>query len=691
MSLLTSLLAVLVLAVVTSSRAWAQLDYSRLAVTAVTSDGSCTDTFPTVSLCTLPATLTVSVSGIPANASLPYAYLILDNPAAQVDAYVQVLLLPNTTSLYTVRFLLSGYNPAFFGVPLDLFLYDLSAGVRSQRLKGGLSLPPRPPPTLSAIGGCEGSGAATLLCAPDHDVLYFSGTGLSLFLELSLVVLTLGGRVSTLGSSGAVLSASDTLLALKLNSSYSWVVQPEDYNGALLSVGFRLTSYSLITGAQQAYTLDGGLFVSFAPVPPPIVTSVQAGFLTGGSGGAGCSPSNASTPASPSFVGCVAGTNSILLSGHYLWQLNMSLTAPGKGMWLFENYGVGDAAQYQYAFLPLIPEDEPGLAWDLTVVTPTGQLTLPGLITYSTAPYLSSLVSCTNFSPVDTNPFYTSCTAGRTLTLLGSNFPKDPALAVVLSSSPGPTALNPPPVNVSCLSPAWVDSRTLTCVIPALDAVVGPRFWGVTNAVRALFPSTGQASTALSAIIVAYPDSPIVTSISGCAASSSALSVTGCKGGDVLTLRGFNLSTAASGAYIQLYDKYVSYDLVALTVLPGVTPTLMQAALPFVSPANSPFTAGLQYQVKWFEQRTSAGPLSLWSAAYGTAFFVEFDWAVAEGTVAQSNLPAILAGVLTPTLVLALGLAVWLGWRRVQLKRRTAFQTDFSSNSGLFNEVELEN
>ena len=688
MSLLALLLALLVLTALTSSRVGAQLDYSRLAVTSVTSDGSCTDTFPTVSLCSLPATLTVSVSGIPANASLPYAYLILDNPAAEVDAYVQVLRLANTTSLYTVPFLLSGYNPAFFGVPLDLFLYDRSAGVRSQALKGGLSLPARATPTLSAIAGCEGSGAATELCAPDHDVLYFSGTGLSLFLELSVFMLTLGGRVTALGS-GAVLSASESVLALKLNSSYVWVVQPENYDGTLLPVGLRLTSYSLLSNAQQEWTVDGGLSVSFAPLPPPIITSLQAGFLTGGSGGAGCSPSNTSTPSSLAFVGCVAGTNSILLTGHYLYQLNMSLSAPGKGVWLCENYGVGDAAHYQYAFLPLIPEDEPGLAWDLTVVTPTGQLTFPGLITYSTAPYLSSLVSCTNFSPYDTNPFYTSCTAGRTLTVLGSNFPKDPALSIVLSSSPGPTALGLPPLNVSCLTPLWVDSRTLTCVIPSLDAAVGPRFWGVTNAVRAVFPSTGQASTALSAVIVAYPDSPIVTSISGCAASTSPLSVTGCKGGDVLTLRGFNLSTAAS-AYIQLYDEYVSYQLVHLEVLPGVTSTLVQAALPFVSPADSPFVAGLQYQVRWFERRTIAGPLTTWSAAYGTAFFVQFDWAVVEGTTAQSNLPAVLAGVLTPTLVLALALAVWLGWRRVQVKRRTAFQGDVVANSGRFNEVELE-
>jgi hypothetical protein len=86
-----------------------------------------------------------------------------------------------------------------------------------------------------------------------------------------------------------------------------------------------------------------------------------------------------------------------------------------------------------------------------------------------------------------------------------------------------------------------VDANTLTCVVPRIGPQIALYFYGMPKLVVATFPGLQFTTNSLASFIVAYPDMPVLTSVSGCEVSRCPM-VQRCRGGDLLTIQGMRLN-----------------------------------------------------------------------------------------------------------------------------------------------------
>ena len=127
------------------------------------------------------------------------------------------------------------------------------------------------PPTLTSIGGCDGSGQSTLNCVPDLSTIELTGSGLLWYSSGYGVRLNIGDRTTgpfLIANSLAVLN--DSYATLSLASIYSSLLQPQHYAGVLLSLNFTSSAYSRAGQTESSYT-SNSLQISFVPLPPPAV------------------------------------------------------------------------------------------------------------------------------------------------------------------------------------------------------------------------------------------------------------------------------------------------------------------------------------------------------------------------------------------------------------------------------------
>lgn len=510
-----------------ASFTFAQWDLTQLSIASVTSDGSCQDVFPAALNCSLPALLTFQVSGVPANAQ-PGTVLAFIFDGSDAETYADATINSSSPSTLTATVRLAGYSVGLMGRLLSVYLWDYRTGNRSQAAQL-VSFAVKPIPILTSISGCQGSGSSTYNCLPDSDVLVFQGSGLSIFSELYSYQLSIGNTSGIIYWNSGLQVISDTQMLLPLNTSYSFVLQPSSFSGLVQALAFNLQWWSSRSGQSYNY-FTNSLQISFAPLPPPLVTAIT-------SSGTPC----VQTPGASAFTGCIPQQSYLVFTGHYLYSANITLSTQGRGTYLClaPPRGSTSTTITTYCSLPFITEDIDGLAWDVQINTASGVLLYPGLVSFTSSTLITSLTPCNSYSQQGSNAiFFLNCAPGATLTIRGTGFPSDPSLSVTLISN---TNAMSAPTNVSCWSPQYVNPTTLTCLIPLIDPALSSRFYGVTSSLLASFPASGMQSNVITrSYIVAFPNSPVLTSVSGCAASNGSLVVQGCRGGNVLTIQGMN-------------------------------------------------------------------------------------------------------------------------------------------------------
>jgi hypothetical protein len=518
-----------------------------------------------------------------------------------------------------------------------------------------LSLLPLPPPTLTSISGCEGSGLSTLNCLPDRDVLTFQGSGLSIFRELYSFTINIGQSSGTVFYNGGVQVVNDNTMLITLNTSYSVYVDASHYTGVKLPISFNLAWYSVSSKLYQ-YPINSDLSISFVPLPPPTISSVVAPVWYS----AQCQTTNSST-----FIGCTPQSSYLQFYGHYLYSATITLSAQGRGSFTCDDNPFALSTSTTVAcYLPLIPTDTDGQAWDVTITTSSGSLTYPGLVTFSSTPVLTSLVPCNMYGQ---QAGYTvialNCAPGATLTIRGQRFTSDSALSVLLSSVNSPLTS---PVNVSCLSPTVVDSdsTTLTCQIPVIDSSLSSNFYGMFSSVQAVFSTSGVTTNSIWSYVVAFPDSPVLTRVEGCEVSNGNLVVSRCRGGDVLTVSGMRLNGTGLEIRFSTPRGSPSTAFYQCTVLDGWTDSRLQCRLPYLTPTDSPIQADLLYPAIWTQTVPIPSMRFTPSIKYGNTITLAFTWDPRPGpSSSSSNLTAILAGVLVPVLVVMLVMVGVWRWR----------------------------
>ena len=639
------------------------IDVQALTITSIASNGSCQDVYPYAWNCSLPASLVINVAGLPSTITTT-TYLRFIVAALDSETFMDCSSQASKPSSFVCRFNMGGYALGMMGRPLSVLVYDFTTGNESLPFIG-FSLAVFPFPTFTSISGCQGSGQGTYHCAPDHDVLTFQGSGLSFFGDLfsyQLIVGTSSGILyNGVGGTG-IQVINDSCIVLPLNTSYAWILTDVQYSGVVMPLYFNLRFYS---SRQRNYTnvLTQPLFISFIPLPPPIVLATEDVYFP-----TGCRQS----PNSTGWSGCWPVVDNLAFRGHYLGGAVISLLHVGLGSWPCPVLGAASSTVVSCT-LPLIPIDTSGMMWDVTVSTVTGSVTLPSLVTFSSSPSLAYLVACveTGLRVVRLSSFYIVCSAGSTLTVRGARFWSDPLLDVQLSTV-GEMMVSPKQaVNVSCLQPTVVNARTITCVLPSLiNSTLSSLFVGVVSYVRVLFPTTGQVTNAASGIIIAAPNSPVLTSVTGCAVSNGTLVVSGCRGGDVLTIRGSNLD--AVGLSATFGPSSVSSWYVC-TVLPDWTTSEMQCRLPYVDATDSSIVAGVMYTMVWVVRN----PLNA-QTLVGHSIQLSFTWdgvpsapPAGDASPSTTDATAVIAGVVVTVFMIAVaGLVVWLRRRRLRVTKR---------------------
>ena len=620
------------------------VDYTQLVIASISSSGSCQDAFPYAWNCTLPAVLFFTLANAPTSLTSSL-YFVIDGNDAETYTYAQRVTASNST--WQGRVQIGGYALGLMGRPLSVTAFDPQSGNRSAAFIG-VSFALLPPPILTSISGCQGSGSLTSQCLPGSDSISFSGSGLSIFVGLSSYTLQVGSSSVQLGSSvnaAVVQLVNDSFAILPLADVYASLLTPSQYGGAVLPISFNL-QWRQLTQSTVANFYTNQLSISFAPLPPPQATVASS---------TACPVSN-----STALIDCLPGANAgvVALTGAYLVSASASLTAEGRGTWP-ATVTVSSSTRLWFV-LPLIAVDTAGLAWDVRVSTSAGSVTFPGLIRFSTAPYVADVASCSTTGLV----LVPSCTPGSTLTLSGDHFLNDSLMQVLITSSSAVSGA----VNVSCQSAAFISSNLLTCVVPTLDGSLAQLFYGLTSSLRVLFPSTAQTTNAYTSRLMAWPNSPVLANVSGCETNNGSLALLRCRGGDVISVYGRNLlfypganvipNTVIGQALLP------PYGLGRCELLPGGSSELVQCRLPYVDATNSPAQADVQYTVTWYGSTANYSGL-----LFGNAFYISFTWDPPASTPTPtssslSSTMAIVVGVLVPMLVVLVAVAAWLAWRR---------------------------
>jgi hypothetical protein len=377
----------------------AELDYTALSITAVTSDGACVDMNRRVLNCSLPATLIIHVSGIPSE------------PARNV---VHFQLIGARGRVFTYGWTKDGCRPAAITVNIRQSEYLHVSLVEGELLNVvaiepgttngsdpflGVSFIPLTRPALTSIGGCLGEGVATFDCSPHRDWLVLTGRGLSVFeprytgeYEYEYEIRIGNHTQQVRGEWGFRLHVlSDVEAVLPLSNSAFYIPHSSHFSRELLS-------FSLVSTWREQRLKEpidfatNALSVSFVRVPPPIVSSVTH-------------PSEGCTTFGQQLAvtGCVPQRSFFFLKGHYLALSNVTLTAEAKGRWPCLRSTAHDTSAS--CTVPLIPGDDGTQAWDVEVTTPSGSVTIPQLVTFTTSPSLLSFTPCRDVGPIRPNMY----------------------------------------------------------------------------------------------------------------------------------------------------------------------------------------------------------------------------------------------------------------------------------------------
>ena len=307
------------------------------------------------------------------------------------------------------------------------------------------------------------------------------------------------------------------------SQSYHTLVFPVHYNGAILQFGFQSYTYLYTPGDNHfEYYTTNKLAISFAPLPPPNVTSIVIQSCD--------SPTLANQPA---YYNCKPGVSAMSLRGSYMYELTVLVAGVPCVV------SRATAIQY-YCELPLLDSNSytPGVQYPISIYNDAGNITQEATVSFTAQPTIATLVPCSDHA----EPYlYASayCQPGDRLTIVGSRFPTDDStVQVILTSTNSPT--RGPNANVSCLSASVQDSSTIVCTLPTLNTSIASSFVAELSYVRVLFNSATVGTNSLIRDVYDHPNVQVLTSITAangaCTPTNSPLQLSSCASNVILTI-----------------------------------------------------------------------------------------------------------------------------------------------------------
>jgi hypothetical protein len=607
----------------------------------------CTDVGAVTVNCTFPAILHLTVSnytfkestilnlglGVVVGSSTVYTYgLTLDanDPS-------------NSTVVATINS--RGYQPAIMALLIKLVLINNRDGLSTPPF-AGVEFAYEPPPTLTSISGCQDGPGGTFNCVPDQTVLTIRGENFKWLQIGAAASVCIESKCSVI----PLTVVNSSYVAFPLSERYVLLVEPQHYGGGVLSLYFDFY-------VQTSHYYTNALNISIAPLPLPVVQSWSSIGLRG------CEPSDSGLL--PNFTSCIPFHSVLVLDGQYMSAAVVTVAGLPCLVQPYQDRGSLIVRLPVFPFVPLLP-------YDLVVTNPTGSWVGTGAITFTAAPAVYAITKGEDFSRTE---YYASPGGfnqqNSTIVVYGVNFYADPTLQVRLA--PYSTVGLFGEFNMTCDEPTWINSTAISCHLPVLNATAGPKFWGLLSKLTVTFNSSQVVTPQLVVTVYDYPTAPQVQSVTGCRSAVTALQLSGCANGAVLTLTGLNFGVwNATDRYIQSRD----YPAFRCAVLPGGSPTLMRCALdpdyPIVIGQLYVFTLHVSY---------------LESAFFRITFAADAPPSTGGGN-GSSNGAIILTVVLCVTLPLLAVLAGVTWWKRKQCKELQERLT--SSSTRASDEVDVE-
>ena len=502
--------------------------------------------------CVLPAPLTVITSAVPNSvSSSPFSAFVLNvRYLPWLDLSLPVSLVPQSNNTWQCYLALPGYvRPALNG-SLSVSIMSTSSFDEASPAFVGLSIDATPPPQLASIAGCTGSGHFTSQCDAESDELVLYGSGFDWLDAFHSYTINIGSTcaIQQVQGQSKIKVINDTVASYRLIDSYYNCAYPQfHYDGASLSFSINVGWYAPANFADTPRFNDessGQVYFSFALLPPPevdwfSVDECDETLITNmGTNGSSDTPYYASTS-------CNVSGHGLSMTGRYLYA-NVSIGNTSAGWYQALSLYSSGRGDILSVALPLAPELQPDVLYDLRVVNHGGELLLPKRLSFSNFTLLAAVDQCSARGVSG----QLGCGPGDVITLRGAQFPLSSAAITVTITSP--YAVDDQQLSAQCTSVTVIDRSTLTCVLPTLatqtqtETLLGD--YSLVQASLGTVNGSGNDSAgAVSAFITnallvrslfVSPGAPYITVVQGCGEQTGPRWLTRCMSGDVVTVQG---------------------------------------------------------------------------------------------------------------------------------------------------------
>ena len=244
----------------------------------ITSISGCVDVYPVTVNCSVARnTLRIqTAAGFPVGRDLRNRPLNVNVQLGDFPYFTTTSVWPDlsdsTNSSVYVNVTARAYYPHLTGALISVsFVDNYSPDRPTSPPFAGFSYLFDGPPTLSTIGGCNGSGLATLDCVPDVAVVELTGSGLLWYSSGLGFTLTIGNASTVWALSSQILRVvNDSYAIMSLTLVYATLLKPQQYAGVLLPFSITSASYNFDGRVEYSYTTNA-LHISFVPLPPPVI------------------------------------------------------------------------------------------------------------------------------------------------------------------------------------------------------------------------------------------------------------------------------------------------------------------------------------------------------------------------------------------------------------------------------------
>lgn len=416
-------------------------------------------------------------------------------------------------------------------------------------------------PRVSGVSGCpviSSDGRSASQCDLVNDRITLHGTGFTFtagYCTLTLGTLTRYFYLST--DHQLVDYVDDNQIVFNFGASPYYIPAIEAQPGTSL-----VLQMADIYGATVWST--EAVFVSFLPLPGPVIDTVSTSILT-----QGCDIDNSTS--TPRYRDCVSGLSILLVQGSFLFS-PVTAFVGGQACHVTES-----SVSSIIIKMPVFQSLE-GTFYDLIVSTVAGSITLSAVIEFNHDPLIYDVVPCIDIG------YYSDVVIGRcrptevvTFKVLNLNQTKAPRVLVGMASDRSAPL-------IELLNVQVIDTETITCVMPEI-----PAGWLAVATVYVFMQWQDGSRTADLVVTSLWdpPNAPRLSSLSGCFSSSNdQLYLNQCLGetasGIILTLHGTGFAqppeqwSVTIGQNFECYEPNVVSDETIICLLPNLDAALGQ-------------------------------------------------------------------------------------------------------------------